>query len=522
MCANHYILPGINFKRHPQKSVACMWNARDFAVMDIEKSDSNGTNELFMAHFKTDEITNEFEKLVKCCLEKASLVSPENTALTEHEAEEEKDKLKPTPFSSSLEKLLPKPGSWTCNTCALVVNPSAEKCPACQTVKPDTKAEQKSNTPGLASIRGGLEKLLPKPGSWTCNTCALVVNPSAEKCPACQTVKPGSKITQNAPIISSQPSSTFNFLSSTPTSTSGITTSFVFGGASNNQTTTSTPVSKFIFGNSPAIATKSSEQPPTASSNASTVETKAAGTSSGVFTDVDLIKGLDKLGSVFTFKMKPPTPNKGKIHEESTCHEDDTEEGQEEEDTEVSANDLSQATFKPIVDHLPDKIEVLTGEEDEEIVFEARAKLHRFDNSGVWKERGLGQLKLLRSPDSGQVRIVMRREQVHKVCCNHPITSGMSLKPLAGSRAPIVPWVWWAVDFSDVDVGHEGRKEMFSVRFKTAEESEAFHDAFMAAVTAAGSPVDLIADEDELVIVENPVGDILFILYCSSLNGLRF
>ncbi|CDS41416.1 E3 SUMO protein ligase RanBP2 [Echinococcus multilocularis] len=450
LCANHYILPGINIKRHPQRAEACMWKARDFAVMDIDKPIPNGADELFMVHFKTEEITDEFEKIVKSCLEKASTVAPKN--LTEKDPNE-KEKPKPALITSCLEKLRPKAGSWTCATCALSVAQELEKCPACQAPKAGAKPTQHTSTSALP---------------------------------------------------------TFKFFS-TPASSSSpaVSTSFVFGGgggASINQLTP-TPPPKFIFGNAPAPTAETDKL--FSFSTLNTSETKTVGSASGAFANLDLAKNLEKPSTVFAFKMKPPTPVKSKNIDEAKKAEegkDTTTDFDDNEEDDVTPSDLSQISFKPVVEHLPDKVEVHTGEEDEEVIFEARAKLFRFDTT-VWKERGLGQLKLLRSPASGRVRIVMRREQVHKVCCNHPITSGMTLKPMEGSKALVVPWVWWAVDFSDDEVGAEGRKEMFSVRFKTLEESQAFHDAFVKAAAASGAkaPADLEVEGDELVIVENPL-----------------
>ena len=76
--------------------------------------------------------------------------------------------------------------------------------------------------------------------------------------------------------------------------------------------------------------------------------------------------------------------------------------------------------FEPLVP-LPEKIEVKTGEEDEDVLFESRAKLFRFVG-GEWKERGLGVLKILQHRESGRIRLLMRREQVGSwiasiVCC---------------------------------------------------------------------------------------------------------
>ena len=43
-------------------------------------------------------------------------------------------------------------------------------------------------------------------------------------------------------------------------------------------------------------------------------------------------------------------------------------------------------------------------------MFSERAKLYRFDgDSSQWKERGIGEVKLLRHPTSGRGRVLMRR-----------------------------------------------------------------------------------------------------------------
>lgn len=49
--------------------------------------------------------------------------------------------------------------------------------------------------------------------------------------------------------------------------------------------------------------------------------------------------------------------------------------------------------MQPVVP-LPDKVEVVTGEEDEELLYTHRAKLFRLV-TGEWKERGIGDFKIL-------------------------------------------------------------------------------------------------------------------------------
>ena len=73
-----------------------------------------------------------------------------------------------------------------------------------------------------------------------------------------------------------------------------------------------------------------------------------------------------------------------------------------------------------------DEVEVKTGEEDDEVLFCCRAKLFRFVE-GEWKERGLGDMKILRNKNSNKSRILMRRENIHKLCANHLIPSTISL-----------------------------------------------------------------------------------------------
>ena len=48
------------------------------------------------------------------------------------------------------------------------------------------------------------------------------------------------------------------------------------------------------------------------------------------------------------------------------------------------------------------EVEEVTGEEDEEVLFDQKAKLYRFE-SGEWKERGLGQCKLLQHKERKKV-----------------------------------------------------------------------------------------------------------------------
>ncbi|KAJ8312077.1 hypothetical protein KUTeg_009450, partial [Tegillarca granosa] len=120
--------------------------------------------------------------------------------------------------------------------------------------------------------------------------------------------------------------------------------------------------------------------------------------------------------------------------------------------------------FEPIV-HLP-QVEIKSLEEEEEELLKLRAKLFRFDQEAEppeWKERGTGDVKLLKHKSTGMVRVLMRRDKTLKVCANHYITSSMELKPnCASDRA----WVWSAFgDFAD----EEPKQELLAIRFANAE-----------------------------------------------------
>lgn len=91
-------------------------------------------------------------------------------------------------------------------------------------------------------------------------------------------------------------------------------------------------------------------------------------------------------------------------------------------------------------------MEVKSGEEDEEILFKERAKLYRWDRDATqWKERGVGEIKILFHTQKKYYRVLMRRDQVLKVCANHVITKEMNLVPSDTSNNALI---WTATDYA--------------------------------------------------------------------------
>ena len=152
-----------------------------------------------------------------------------------------------------------------------------------------------------------------------------------------------------------------------------------------------------------------------------------------------------------------------------------------------------QLHFEPVIP-LPEEIQVVTGEEGLEVLFSERAKLYRFDvDSGQWKERGVGEVKLLRHPTSGRGRVLMRREQIKKLCANHNITAAMKLKPNVGSDRS---WVWYtSADYAE----GEARPEKLAVKLKTPEIADKFKQVFddLKELSSSEHPPETAEAEDQ-------------------------
>ncbi|XP_051777245.1 ran-specific GTPase-activating protein isoform X3 [Erpetoichthys calabaricus] len=140
-----------------------------------------------------------------------------------------------------------------------------------------------------------------------------------------------------------------------------------------------------------------------------------------------------------------------------------------ETSTENAEDSNHDPHFEPIVS-LPEQ-EVKTLEEDEEELFKMRAKLYRFASENdppEWKERGTGDVKLLKHKEKGTIRLLMRRDKTLKICANHYIAPLMELKPNAGSDRA---WVWNThADFAD----EHPKPELLAIRFLNAENAQKF------------------------------------------------
>ncbi|KAG9246495.1 RanBP1 domain-containing protein [Calycina marina] len=134
-----------------------------------------------------------------------------------------------------------------------------------------------------------------------------------------------------------------------------------------------------------------------------------------------------------------------------------------EENPEDEAPASEDVHFEPVI-HLTEKVEVKTNEELEEQTFKMRAKLFKFiKENNEWRERGTGDVRLLKHKENGKTRLVMRRDKTLKVCANHYVVPDMKLSPNVGSDRS---WVWNAA--ADVSEG-EPEAQTLAIRFANSE-----------------------------------------------------
>ena len=152
------------------------------------------------------------------------------------------------------------------------------------------------------------------------------------------------------------------------------------------------------------------------------------------------------------------------------------------QDAEVEGSDNPEeeadVDFKPIVT-LPDTYDQKSWDDNADTLFAHRCKLFRYDaGSKQWKERGVGDMKIMKHKTSGKVRLIMRRDQILKICCNHYISKEMKLVPGNSEKS----WIWFThSDYSD----ETPKEEKLAVRFKHVETASEFRRVFDECVCEA-------------------------------------
>ncbi|WVW78185.1 hypothetical protein I302_100136 [Kwoniella bestiolae CBS 10118] len=258
------------------------------------------------------------------------------------------------------------------------------------TKAPSPKKTQKtfSSFASSASPFAALKSPSPAPTSDSASTLAAPTPASAKKPQATF----GSFSGASSPFVSAASPAP---PSSTPTSSQTTETKTTSAPAKKPQST----FGAFSSSSSPFAATKS-----TSAFGSAPVKGSAFGTYSSTSSAFSTKKSTPVEGEQ---KSEAGPSNFGEILKESGG-DDETE----EEKVEMQEQDVT------------------TGEEDEETVFQTRAKLYTNDRRTGWKERGVGLLKLnVNQSDGSGARLVMRADGVLRLILNSRIYKGITTYP---------------------------------------------------------------------------------------------
>ncbi|XP_067669536.1 RANBP2-like and GRIP domain-containing protein 8 isoform X2 [Haliotis asinina] len=521
ICANHNITKDMKLTPMTSSDRAWCWSAMDFAEEEMKM-------EKLAIKFKTPELACQFKE----CFEKSqnmledSTVKPAPEAIGSSEVAEKKED--PKAQKSLADMFKPKTGSWECQACYCVNKGEQLRCPACNTIKPGAeeevkKAETAKPAAGISSggfkigeggfqiggASGGGFSLGKKQegGGFSFGSASSGGGFSFASKPA-QKAEPSSKDTPKETGVDPGREAAKNILKSNASTIGPGGFSLGGGGfkldgvgsdgfsfspkpSTPAKPTKSEPADSTTGGLLAEMLQSNDPQPKTtAASSAATSGFSFTPKSSG-FNFASAADSAKKDGG-FQFnlgKVSTPVKNQDKDKKESsspfqftfsltpskTPQSKATVTSPKSPEGDYYVNkegEDSHIYFEPIVS-LPDKVDVKTGEEEEVTRFEQRAKLFRF-SEGEWKERGLGTMKILEHKTSHRYRLLMRREQIFKVCCNHVITPELELKPMASGDGK--SWVWYAKDFSE----EEGKVEQLAIKFKNKEIADLFKKEFDA------------------------------------------
>ena len=162
--------------------------------------------------------------------------------------------------------------------------------------------------------------------------------------------------------------------------------------------------------------------------------------------------------------------------EEAAAPTDDSKKVEEEKTHDIDYADPEEAE-KVKAGGLKDVTKV-TGTEGEVCIYKQRVKLYRFAQE-QWKERGVGNAKLMRNDETMKIRFIMRQEKTLKAVANFQVTEAPSCVPKNQNNNEKTQ-MWVCVDFSDND---QGEYTKLCARFQTVDASKEFKEKFEAAQT---------------------------------------
>jgi E3 SUMO-protein ligase RanBP2 len=418
LCANHRITSDLKFEIYNEKQVR--WHAQDY-------SEGEGKHETLAARFKNEEEAKNFIKEADEAKKVIETMSPTK----------QKQAPKPVPVAVStkpnLSDMFKNDNKWKCDACYAPNSNDVVKCACCSTLKPG--ATEKAPSAGEQAAASGL-----------------------------------SKISFGSTGSQSQPSNIlFGSQSNTPAKFE-FGSKTVFGGLTPSKTTTSTFAPSTITApaenpNQPDVATIFGNKADMSFGDLAK-KSQPSGFGGGFISS-----GLTQSpgASLFSNFGKAPAPVFGS---QSVNKQQDNEDEAGGDDNNNPEEYEPQVDFKPLVKL--QEVEVKTGEEDEEVLFKQRCKLYRFNtDTKEWKEKGVGEIKVLKHKiKENCFRVLMRRDQVHKLCANHRIDPSIKLETVNEKQLR-----WFVNDCSE----DEPHPELLLAKFRAEDDVTKFRAEFVKA-----------------------------------------
>lgn len=423
LCANHRITTDLKFEIFNDKQVR--WHAQDY-------TEGEGKHETLAARFKHEDDAKNFVKEAESAQKAIESAGPQQHKPAPKAAAQ------PAAASNkpNLSDIFKSDKQWKCNACYAPNSNDVIKCACCATLKPGATEPLKSATEQAATL--GLTKI------------------SFGQQPAQSNILFGSQT--NSPAKFEFGSKPFQPL----TTTKNEVAKPVFGIKTEPQasifsttTTPSTPITNadpaVIFGNKSDLSFADLAK-----------KSQPSGFGGGFSAGFN-----QSPGGLFANLGKQPA----------------TVFGAQSKDNEEEAGDNTNnpEEYEPQVDFAPlvklHEVEVKTGEEDEEILFKQRCKLYRFTTeTKEWKEKGVGEIKILKNKlKENSYRVLMRRDQVLKICANHRISPSIKLEVVNEKQLR-----WFVTDCSE----DEPHPELLLAKFRLVDDATKFREEFEKAQQA--------------------------------------
>ena len=114
-------------------------------------------------------------------------------------------------------------------------------------------------------------------------------------------------------------------------------------------------------------------------------------------------------------------------------------------------------------------------EMEEDIIFNERGLCARYDpEEKTFKERGRGEIQILKHPKTGYSRVILLRDQVLKLACNHFIFPNINITKVARNDKMIQYYV-----LKDYARDEEDKPMTLAFRFNSTEIRDKFYDKFV-------------------------------------------